>query len=176
MATQVLYTAVSTVSMVNGISSKLVFSSIELCISAAGLAIHALRPSQQQPAITENPLVKEDLQAMDIEAKLQTIQALVFTIQKQRNRASSEQQHTYDETDVVDVSLTQVKEVLDSLTKTFHELQLELATHEEKWFSSWRTPNTQSLVTAIKSKMLILDKRVDMLLKVRAFVKASSVE
>lgn len=168
MAVQMLYMGASTVSLVNGMSTKLVFSSLELCISAANLAVHSLRPSPSQPAITDNALVKDDLESLDIEAKLKTISALVQTIQRQ-------QQHRHarggeEEGDVVDVALGQVKEVLDSLTLTFHELEREIAEHDTRWFSSWRQANTASLVTAIKSKMFILDKRVDMLLKVRAFV------
>lgn len=158
------YTAVKTVTLINGVSSKLVVSSIELCVSAANAALRALGPSQRP--ITANPLVKDELEAMDIEAKLQTVHALILTIQKARNN----QTEPLDEADVVGVCLGQVRDVLESLTLTLNALNQELEEHEQRWFSSWRTPSTLPLVVTIRSKMLILDKRVDMLLKVKTFV------
>jgi len=161
-------------------------TSVELAVHAAATAVKAVRSSGDQPRnLAENPLVREELETMDIEAKLKTVHALVLTIQKQRSKSlpsapSSEGQLVdpstvpQDESDVVGVCLEQVKEVLDSITTTVNALNSELEMHEQRWFSSWRTPDTKHHLIALRAKILILDKRVDMLLKVRSFVGESA--
>jgi hypothetical protein len=198
-----VYIGVQTASMVSGLSNKLMLSSVELAVHAAATALRALRPAstpdqQQVQAVTENPLVREELEQMDIEAKIRTVHALVLTIQKHRNGSASlttpmyggyrgqaenstvltvgtdntlaiKTQSAVDDSDVIGVCLDQVKEVLESITSTVNALNAELEAHDTKWFSSWRTPDTKHLLLALKAKILILDKRVDMLLKVRSF-------
>jgi len=179
----VVYMGVQTASALSGLSNRLMLTSVELAVHAAATAVKSLRSSgEDQKSLAEHPLVREELEAMDIEAKLKTVQALVLTIQKQRSRSVSSAIATNiptseavkteetDESDVVGVCLDQVKEVLDSITTTVNALNTELDEHEQRWFSSWRTPDTKHHLIALKAKILILDKRVDMLLKVRSFV------
>lgn len=168
MAT-VVYYGFQTASILSGVSNKVVMSSIELCIYAASSALKAFRPLDNGVPVGQNPLVKDELETLDIEAKLKTVQALVLMIQKYRNENESE---VIDDSDVVGVCLMQVKDVLESLTTTLNGLRQELNDHDQRWFSSWRTPDTKNHMIALRSKILILDKRVDMLLKVRSFVSS----
>jgi hypothetical protein len=169
---QVVYLGVQTASILSGMSNRLVFSSVELAVHAAATAVRALRPSGgDQKSVAENPLVREELESMDIEAKLKTVHALVLTIQKTRGGGGGKQQvEEVDDSDVIGVCLSQVKDVLESITGTLTALNTELDAHDQRWFSSWRTPDTKHYVLALKAKILILDKRVDMLLKVKSFV------
>jgi len=168
----VVYAGVQTVSIVSKLSNNIMLSSVELAVHAAATALRALRPASangqiQGPSVTENPLVREELESMDIEAKIRTVHALVLTIQKHRG---GNNETAVDDSDVVGVCLDQVKEVLESITSTVTTLHEELDAHDQRWFSSWRTPDTKHHVLALRAKILILDKRVDMLLKVRSFV------
>jgi len=176
-----VYLGVQTATMVSGLSNKLVLSSVELAVHAAATALRALRPaggeqSQPQPALADNAHVKEELEQMDIEAKIRTVHALVLTIQKQRagghagGEPAKDDTQVPDESDVVGVCLEQVKEVLESITSTVTALREELDAHEQRWFATWRTPDTKHHLIALRAKILILDKRVDMLLKVKSFV------
>jgi hypothetical protein len=179
MATAV-YLGVRTAQALSGVGNRLMFSSVELAVHAAATAVQAIRSSGGEKNLAENPLVKEDLEAMDIEAKLRTVHALVLTIQKQRGRSPTQEEpalvehEPVDESDVIGVSLAQVKEVLESITATVNALNEELDAHEQRWFSSWRTPDTRHHLISLKAKVVILDKRVDMLLKLRAFVGDSA--
>jgi len=181
----VVYAGVQTAAVVSTLSNRLVLSSVELAVHAAATALKAVRASEegQQKNLTENPLVREELEAMDIEAKLKTVHALVLTIQKQRGKSvptnvtggstqivDPSAIAPQDESDVIGVCLEQVKEVLDSITTTVNALHEELDAHDQRWFSSWRTPDTKHHLIALRAKILILDKRVDMLLGVRSFV------
>lgn len=142
---------------------RLVGTSVELAVTAASAAVRAMRPSER--ALAENPLIREELEQMDTEAKLKTVHALILTIQKDRHG-----EEEMREDDVVGVCLVQVKDVLDSITKTLDALNGELDQHDQRWFSTWRTPDTKHHLIALKAKSTILDKRVDMLLKVCSFV------
>jgi len=176
----VVYVGVQTAQALSGVSNRIMLSSVELAVHAAATALKAIRASnagEDQKNLADNPLVKDELEAMDIEAKLKTVHALVLTIQKQRARSGlpvggegAEQLEEKDESDVVGVCLDQVKEVLDSITSTVNALNGELDMHEQRWFSTWRTPDTRHHLIALRAKIVILDKRVDMLLKVRSFV------
>jgi hypothetical protein len=167
---QMLYVGVQTASMLSGLSNRLMFTSVELAVHAAGAALSAVRPIADSPSVAENPLVRDELESMDIEAKLKTVHALVLTIQKSRATLNGNEDDVVDDSDVVGVCLTQVKDVLESITTTLNALNEELVEHEQRWFASWRTPDTKHYVVALKAKMAILDKRLDMLLKVRSFV------
>jgi hypothetical protein len=186
---QVVYAGVQTAQALSNVSNRLMLTSVELAVHAAATALKAMRSgNDQQQNIVENPLVKDELEAMDIEAKIRTVHALVLTIQKQRQSEYRQSRDTIletenalpvspvDESDVVGVCLEQVKEVLDSITSTINSLNSELDAHEQRWFSSWRTPDTKHHLIALKAKTLVLDKRVDMLLKVRSFVTPLHVE
>ena len=77
-------------------------------------------------------------------------------------------------------------EILEQITKILKDVHNELREHEQKWFSSWRYPNTDEAMLSLKKKVslffyeifnifnivflflkvIVLDKRVDLLLKV----------
>jgi hypothetical protein len=178
----VVYMGVQTAQVLSGVSNRIMLTSVELPVHAAATALKAIRSSNTEGAdqknLVDHPMVKEELETMDIEAKLKTVHALVLTIQKQRGKSGSIHANgeesavpeERDESDVVGVCLEQVKEVLDSITITVNALNEELDMHEQRWFSTWRTPDTKHYLIALRAKILILDKRLDMLLKVRSFV------
>lgn len=226
------------VTTMNRLSTSVVNSSIEYSITALASTLRALRAttavtgndggSSSSNAPHRHLAVREELEEMDIEAKVRSVQALVLHISKKRRTSSSsmaattawnfflggeegtvatktgggvalskeeeeeEQSKSKDTTttnattsemtgedsqivrvdlnpsdDVVGICISQVAETLQSITRTLHDVQTELELHEARWFSSWRTPDTERHMGVLRTKIGVLDKRVDMLLKVK---------
>jgi hypothetical protein len=170
--TNVVSAVVVTAGMLNqmsAVSTRIVTGSLDLALSAAGglgrLATSSLTKWR------EYPVVKEQLQGLDIEAKVETVQALLLTVRKNRNKLNLEE----DENDVINVCLKRVGETLQQLTTTLEKINTELTVHDSRWFNSWRNPDTEQLIEELKRQVVTLDGRVDMLLKChQAFALSSS--
>ena len=160
-----------------GITSSLLLSAVEK--SSHGALNYLSKPSYQW-----RPDVQIVLVESDIVAKIQTVEALVQTIQRKRgivsnsneneNNSSSrtdQEANSSSETtssnggDVIEVCLRNLQSILDEITATMKEVTNELESHELKWFSSYRTPNLQLPLQKLKSQSSILEKRLDMLIK-----------
>lgn len=183
--TQVVTTAILTAGVVSQVSGRIIGGSLDLALSAAGGLARILSSSVAR--LSEHPKVREELTAMDIEAKVRSVQALLLSVRRRRRASGAvleaakrlgdddsmvivaadamAARDVEDETDVVDVCLAQVGEALEAITATLEKVNTELALHETRWLSTWRNPDTTQLMVDLKAQVAVLDGRVDFLLK-----------
>lgn len=198
---QVVAMGVVTAGVINSVSGRIVWGSLELAMHAAGGFMDLMRATAARWGA--HPAVREEMAALDVEARVEAVQALLLTMRKQRGEvpvgesassssASASASTSSDEEstsgavmvmspasaytfggekassasdDVVDVCLRQVSQALGGMTTTLEALNTELAYHDTRWLSSWRSPDTATHMANLKSQALILDKRVDFLLR-----------
>ena len=106
---------------------------------------------------TKNPKVQNLLFHLDLQSDLKVIQALVEEI--------SIKELEEGQYDVVDVALEQVKDMMISIKDELGKIQIEINNHESKYFAEYREPNFNINLNQLIENKIILDKRVDLLIK-----------
>ena len=67
------------------------------------------------------------------------------------------------------IALNYVHATIDDINKLLHAIQSEMKIHEERWFSTWRTPNVYSQLEQIKELKVLLDKRIELFIQMVQF-------
>ena len=106
----------------------------------------------QSSMINSHPDVKTTFETLDLEARLQVIQAIIT--------------NTHSEKEPIKIALTNLHEILNSIKKEIEVLQEKMTMNEEKYFSSWRTPDYLPLLDNIEKHSQTLNTRLDLLLNV----------
>lgn len=96
------------------------------------------------------------LEEMDIDAKLKTLEALISEIEK-TEKYKQESVH---------LSLNFIHQSISKIHKNLEKLDKEIKYHDSKWFSSYRSAEYKPTLDCIISDYIILEKRVDFLIKV----------
>jgi len=153
--------AVVAVAAAPSASFNMLAAVLHYSLEATTLAISTLR--SLAPEFTSDPTVRAELAALDVDAKLATVQALVASLAARKT----------EEDEVMRVCVTNVSECVAQLNTTLEAIKTELATHQTRYLSSWRSPNTAEHLVQLRLLMGVLDKRVDLLLKVKDFMKTA---
>lgn len=114
---------------------------------------------------------KEGLSALlvrlDIMASLDSIEALWADV---RNRRVAKKHGS-----VVQISMNHVYQSLVDLHRILHDIESATLQHDSKWFSSIRAVSYHNLLDELKTTKSVLDKRVDMLIKVLMLPKNAPI-
>lgn len=105
----------------------------------------------------KHPQAQSLLKNLDLESDLQIIESFVKEITVREEEEG--------EPDVVDVALNQVKDVLDAIKKELEKIHKEIEEHENRYFAAYRQPNFQINFDELVQNKVLLDKRVDILMK-----------
>ena len=105
----------------------------------------------------KHPKVQSLLTHLDLQSDLKVIQSLVEEI---AIKELEEDQH-----DVVDVALGQVQEMMVLIKNELIKIQSAVSVHESKFFAQYREPNFQINMSQLIENKIILDKRVELLIK-----------
>lgn len=93
----------------------------------------------------------------DVESKLRTTQSIVDSVD------------TAAEAQVIGTPLNlcvaEVKDALNSIEIMLKEIHVELQLHQLRYMHKWRSSNVGSILERLQTKLAILEKRVDMLIK-----------
>lgn len=108
----------------------------------------------------KHPGIHQVLVELDIESKLVIIHSMVKEIKK------------YKTSEMIDVCLCNLNEIVEKLSETLISIHNELDYHSTKWFSSWRTPNTENYLVVLNLESKILDKRLDLLVKCKSITQS----
>ena len=100
--------------------------------------------------------VNKLLEEMDIDAKLKTLEALVKEIEK-KEKYKHESVH---------ISLNYIHQSISKIYTNLEKLDSEIKYHNSKWFSGYRSAEYKTTLNAIISDYMILEKRVDFLVKI----------
>ena len=101
-----------------------------------------------------NPALREALNNMDLEANLKVIEALLEELSEKHNSKT------------VSICLDNVSVMLQKIKGEMDEINKEIKYNESKWFSSWRTVNYENNIKNIIKHNAILEKRLDLLIKI----------
>jgi len=156
--------AVVAVAAAPSASLNMLAAVLHYSLEATTLAISTLR--SLAPEFTSDPTVRAELAALDVDAKLATVQALIASLAARKTKQ--------EEDEVMRVCVANVSECVAQLNATLEAIKAELATHQTRYLSSWRSPNTAEPLVQLRLLMGVLDKRVDLLLKVKDFMKTTT--
>ncbi len=106
----------------------------------------------------KNPKVNNFLAELDIVADLRVIETLV------RDVTISEQKENIE--DAVDMALANVKEILLVIKDELQAINVELVNHQNRFFASFFDPNISLNLENMTKHKAILDKRLDLLIKI----------
>ena len=76
-----------------------------------------------------------------------------------------------EDTRSVATALRDLKDGLEALTESVDAVEEELSTHEERYFASWRSPDVEGKLAAVRAATAVLDKRLDTLQKVAVITR-----
>ena len=151
--------AVVAVAAAPSASLNMLTTLFNLTLSGTASAISTLR--SMAPDFVSDPAVRSELAALDVDAKLATVQALIASLAERETK----------DVEVMRVCVANVSESVEQLNSTLELIKTELELHQSRYFASWRSPNTAAPLEQLRLQMNVLDKRVDMLLKVKDFMK-----
>jgi len=104
--------------------------------------------------------VKTVLQRLDIHATLRVLGALVEELDTIPPRSAAFE------------ALMALKAGVECIQTDLESLKLEMNYHESKWFQSYRTPNYEDHLAALERHKDVMDRRLDLLVKVLAIPPA----
>ena len=115
----------------------------------------------------KNPKVNNIVEEMDLIADLKVVETLVndVTVSEQKENV----------VDAVDMALINVKDTLLIIKGEMQTIQTELAAHELRFFANYREPNIAVNLENLAKHKAILDKRVDLLIKLLALKREGEV-
>jgi len=123
--------------------------------------LHGLKQSKNKPIIA----VLNELEGMDIDAKLLTVNSLIESLEKQEN------------TDPKFVlALEQVKQCFEPIQITLDIIHKELEIHEHRYLAYYRSPHTTELLDSLRRKLKVLDQRCDWLIKITTIDQSQKPE
>jgi hypothetical protein len=131
---------------------------IDAIATTGNVTYHALQGTLKS---TTNPniiAVLNQLEAMDIDSKLLTVNAMVESLETKMGASD----------DVVKLALDQVRAAIPPIKESLIAVHAELQHHEQRHMAHWRSPHTDDLVDALGRKLAILDQRMDILVKLTA--------
>jgi len=110
----------------------------------------------------QHPIVRSILEELDIAVHLEVVEALIKEIPENSSEA-------------VKICLKNIEQVLNKIQELLVNINTETAYHNTKWFAHWRTCNLDNQLNALKKQKGILDQRVDLLTKVLAVHKGTTI-
>ena len=66
----------------------------------------------------------------------------------------------------IQICFKNVSEMISLIKVELENIQEEIKNHQNKWFASWRTPDYEEHIHNLKNHKKILDKRVNLLIKI----------
>ena len=128
-----------------------------LSLAGKKMMIEIIKEIYTKMKETKHPKVQTLLSHLDLQSDLKVIQALVEEI--------SIKELEEGQYDVVDVALEQVKDMMILIKDELEKIQIEINNHESKYFAEYREPNFNINLNHLIENKIILDKRVDLLIK-----------
>ena len=101
-----------------------------------------------------DPYLENNLFKIDIKAQLKTIECLIKNIDPRLK------------SDSLEISLFQLHEIIIKIREDLKQLNQKYLDHKEKWFKHFRTFDTYKEVEILKDHSNILNKRLDLFMKV----------
>ena len=96
---------------------------------------------------------------LDLASKVKTVEALVSTVVARGARHQNP---------AVRAALDEVTDALRQIKELGHAIDGKLDEHEERWFPTWRSAGIDEEVALLRHYGTVLDRRVDMLIKMMA--------
>lgn len=103
-----------------------------------------------------HPYVREEIEKLDLEPVMKTVDAFAKEIEPER----------YNLPQSVALSLSSLEDVVLRVHEALLALRTLEENHKSKWFWGWRRSNFEPLMKHLASLKQILDKRIDLFLKV----------
>ena len=106
----------------------------------------------QSSMISSHPDVQTTFDNLDLNARLEVIQAIVTNIHSDKTP--------------IKIALKNLHDILKVTKVEIDTLQVKMKEHEEKYFSSWRNPDYFPLLDNLEKHSFLIDKRLEMLIDV----------
>jgi hypothetical protein len=142
-------------------TGRVVNRTLDLAVAGAGRAYENL--VAKDPSDPETRKVFLALEALDVNAKLRMTNAIVSSLEEK-----FDVKQVGDKDDPVVLCLNEVKEALQMIENTLDEIREEIDRHQARHLHRWRSSNVEEHIRVLSSRLIILDKRMDMLAKCRA--------
>ena len=113
------------------------------------------------PGLTE---LNDTLNKTDLITKINIVNKLINDLQKM-NEDDYDCQYLNE---TIKLSIGSVTKVIEKIDKALEEIRKMKTTHGEKWFSSWRKCDCKDQIKIVKEQNVILNDRLDFLLKIIA--------
>ena len=130
----------------------------------------------KETATYEHPYLQGILNELDLKADLQVIQSLLSKInhnsviiqdeENEGNNSENNENNIKKEVDPILVCLQNVTQMVCLIKDELKNINEEIKKHDERWLANWRTPSYQGHINKIILHKKILDKRVDLLIKI----------
>ena len=101
-----------------------------------------------------DPVLDKNLEEMDIKAQIKVIDSLLVTLEKNMC------------TKPIELSLNQLHEIICHIREDLNILSKKYSRHQQKFFYYWRKFDNSKEIEQLNNHKLILDKRLDMFMKV----------
>ena len=136
-------------------ANHLVSAGFSALSTTTEITFHGLQGKLERSSNRFIIAVLHQLEAMDIDARLQTVGSLVNSLEGEMDGDATFR-----------LALDHVKEAVPPIKEVLVRIQHELQDHEHRYFATYRAPYTDELVASLERKLKVLDQRVDVLLKV----------
>jgi|UniRef100_A0A6C0E7B7 hypothetical protein len=115
-----------------------------------------------------HPDIKEITEPMDLIAKVQVVGSIVKEIN------DDIELKLIKPTNSLNISLKQIKEILDEIHKDICDIKNGVEYHRSLWFNRIRTPAYYNIIKKLKSDKNAMDSRLDNLIRVVALFRQSA--
>lgn len=95
---------------------------------------------------------------MDLQARLETVEALVEQLSARKNQ--------HPPSRVLVVCMKNVKDVVEKIHEDLNLIDQRCEEYKMIWFSSWRYPDYGTALKMLREHKSLMDQRVDMLMQI----------
>lgn len=127
----------------------------------------------------QNPDVTKIIKELDIERRLELIEAVMKKIDQRSQKLNSmEASQVIDmvsskiniKDDPIEICLKYLHESIKTIHTDLTNINSKVERHYKKWFNSWRTLNVGPLIETLRTDSNLLDARFDDLTKISIFL------
>lgn len=127
-----------------------------------------------------HPEIFNELEQLDVESRLRMVLALLASVEQPvggptRKSAANAAAGDDGDTAAVRIAASEVRSCVEAIVAELEKIHVELQAHRTRFLSTLRSPNVSKNLASLTLKMSVMDRRVDMLVKARAFEASAPV-
>ena len=118
----------------------------------------------------KHDFVKEVMESLDLISKVELAESIVRDMNQEMKENHVTMNHT------LELALTQLSDIISQIHEFMKKLKEGVEFHKTLWFSWLRTPEYLTILDKLKIDKIILDERIDNLIKVITLFKESNIK